>query len=150
MDPEYLGRPLDVNPEDLPTGAFLTGGEAWSEFRAGRVDAQHFGVEGTDNWGPGEIHGNAIRDLAALNKVEMLPWDEWGRMKQSYQGKTGPDYDELLDKVAAVCAADDTSEIVDLYSLDELRAPAGLMSNDHSAVVPKRSLQDRPVLLHRP
>ena len=127
-DPEYLGRPLDVNPEDLPTGAFLTGGEAWSEFRAGRVDAQHFGVEGTDNWGPGEIRGNAIRDLAALNKVEMLPWDEWGRMKQSYQGKTGPDYDELLDKVAAVCAADDTSEIVDLYSLDELRAPAGLIS----------------------
>ena len=55
----------------------------------------------------------------------MLPWDEWGRMKQSYQGKTGPDYDELLDKVAAVCAADDTSEIVDLYSLDDVRAPAG-------------------------
>ncbi len=25
---------------------------------------------------PAEISGNTVRDLAALNKVEMLPWDE--------------------------------------------------------------------------
>jgi hypothetical protein len=32
----------------------------------------------------------------------MLPWDEWGRMDASYQGQTGPDYDELLDTIADV------------------------------------------------
>ena len=26
------------------------------------------------------IAGNLVRDLAALNKVELLPWDDWGAM----------------------------------------------------------------------
>jgi hypothetical protein len=42
-----------------------------------------------------------------VNKVETLPWDEWGRMAASYQGKTGPDYDVLIDTIAAVCITDD-------------------------------------------
>ena len=54
-------------------------------------------MTGPHAWGPAEIRGNAIRDLAALRKLEMLPWDEWGRMTASYQGKTGPDYDALMD-----------------------------------------------------
>jgi len=27
-----------------------------------------------------------------MNKVEMLPWDKWGRMTEAYEGRTGPDY----------------------------------------------------------
>ncbi len=127
IDSEHLGRPVLANAEDLPPGAFLTGGEAWSQFREGRIDAQHFGVVGTQNWGPGEIRGNAIRDLAALNKVEMLPWDEWGRMELSYQGKTGPEYDQLIDSVAAACAAPDTSDVAALYALQELQVPRELI-----------------------
>ena len=50
-----------------------------------------------------------IRDLAALNKTEMLPWDEWGRMSASYRGETGADYDALMDVVAQACAAADKS-----------------------------------------
>ena len=46
-----------------------------------------------------------MKDLAALNKVAVLPWDEWGRKTAVYAGETGVDYDELLDTVAAVCAA---------------------------------------------
>jgi hypothetical protein len=30
-----------------------------------------------------------------LNKVEMLPWDEWGCMTAAYRGETGEDYDDL-------------------------------------------------------
>ena len=50
----------------------------------------------TENWGPAEIRGNAVKDLAALNKVEVLPWDEWGRMTASYEGRTGAEYDRLI------------------------------------------------------
>ena len=46
--------------------------------------------------------GNAIRDLACLNRVETLPWDEWGRMEASYQGRTGADYDALLAATRAL------------------------------------------------
>ena len=55
------------------------------------------------------IRGNRVKDLAALNKVEMLPWDVWGRMQAAYKDQAGTDYDELLDEVAAVCAADETA-----------------------------------------
>ena len=127
IDSEILDQPVLADPGDLRPGEFLTGGEAWSAFRRGRLDAAEFGVPGTDNWGPAEIRGNAIRDLAALNKVEMLPWDEWGRMTASYQGETGADYDGLLDTIAAVCAGDDTAAVRDLYALDELEVPQGLI-----------------------
>jgi hypothetical protein len=128
IDSEILGQSILAKPEDLRPGQFLSGGEAWKAFRAGHIDAARYGVYGTGNWGPGEIRGNAIKDLAALNKVEMLPWDEWGRMDASYQGQTGADYDELLDTIAGVCAADDPSAVADLYARDELRVPPELIS----------------------
>ena len=128
IDSEILGQSILAEPEDLRPGQFLTGGEAWQAFRSGHIDAARYGVYGTGNWGPGEIRGNAIRDLAALNKVEMLPWDEWGRMDASYKGQTGADYDELLDTIADACAADDPSAVADLYACDELRVPPGLIS----------------------
>ncbi len=76
---------------------------------------------------PAEIRGNAVKDLAALNKVEMLPWDVWGRMIAAYNNETGEDYDELLDEVAAVCATDDPAALAGLYAHDDLLVPAELI-----------------------
>jgi hypothetical protein len=95
IDSEILGQSVLTHPEDVRPDEFLTGGEAWDAFRRGEIDTSHFGVYGTENWGVGEIRGNAVKDLAALNKVETLPWDVWGLMEDAYQGKTGADYDEL-------------------------------------------------------
>lgn len=128
IDPEILGKDILSDPENLRPGQFLSGGEAWAAFREGRIDAARFGVHGTANWGPAEIRGNAVKDLAALNKVEMLPWDEWGRMDASYKGQTGADYDELIDTIARVCADDDPTAIADLYDLDELKVPLALIA----------------------
>ncbi len=127
IDSEILGGTVVARPGDLAIGEFLTGGEAWIAYRAGRIDAATFGVPGTENWGPAEIRGNAVRDVAALNKVEMLPWDEWGRMDASYQGKTGPAYDVLMDTIATVCAADDPAGIAALYASEDLTVPAALI-----------------------
>ncbi|MEP7024803.1 MAG: transglutaminase, partial [Actinomycetota bacterium] len=71
--------------------------------------------------------GNAVKDLAALNKVEMLPWDEWGRMEESYDGRTGDDYDQLIDTVASVCASGGTAAVQELYGREELTVPASLI-----------------------
>jgi hypothetical protein len=128
VDPEILGGEVLECPERLQPGEFLSGGEAWSAFRRGEVDAATFGVYGTDNWGPAEIRGNAVKDLAALNKVEMLPWDEWGRMTAAYNNETGADYDDLLDTLARVCDADDQGALCALYAHVDLLVPPDMIS----------------------
>lgn len=75
IDPEILDGDVVAQSQDLRPGEFLSGGEAWQLVRSGQTSAMDFGVFGTENWGPGEIRANAMRDLAALNKIEMLPWD---------------------------------------------------------------------------
>jgi hypothetical protein len=127
VDTQHLESGFVAHPEDLQPGEFLTGGEAWPSYRAGQVDATHFGVFGTQNWGPAEIRGNVIRDLAALNKAEMLPWDEWGRMTASYRGETGPDYDALIDEIAAICVTGDESAVAACYARDELQVPPDMI-----------------------
>jgi hypothetical protein len=127
VDVQHLDNGFTARPDDLAAGEFLTGGEAWAACRSGLLDAATFGVDGTENFGPGEIRGNAIRDLAALNKIEMLPWDEWGRMAESYQGRTGEDYDLLMDEIAAVCAADEAAAVARLYQSQDLPVPPELI-----------------------
>ena len=129
VDTEHLDHGYVPRPEDLAEDEFLTGGEAWAQYRKGLIDPQMFGVPGTDHaWGPAEISGNAVRDLAALCTYEMLPWDEWGRMTAAYAGTTGPDYDRLIDEVAAVCSADDPSALTGLYAHEDLTVPVRLLS----------------------
>ena len=105
VDAEILGFDFVDRPEDLADGEFLSGGEAWTLCREGGADPAHFGVHGLPRQrGIGEVRGNAVRDLAALNKVELLPWDAWGRMEASYDGRTGADYDALMDRIAETCS----------------------------------------------
>jgi hypothetical protein len=85
IDPEIPGGTVLDHPGDLRPGEFLGGGKAWAAFRRGAIDAARFGVCGTGNRGPAEIRGNAVKDLAALNKAGMLPWDERGRMTAAYR-----------------------------------------------------------------
>ncbi len=90
-------------------------GEAWEQIREGVCDAMDFGVIGTENWGAGEIRGNLMRDVAALMKIEMLPWDEWGSMTESYNGETGSEFDRLMDEAAEACASRNRSSIDQIH-----------------------------------
>jgi Transglutaminase-like superfamily len=129
VDVEHLGASYVSRPDDLAPDEFRTGGEAWQWYRRGGVDGMTFGVVGTsDAWGPAEIRGNAIRDLAALNRVEVLPWDNWGRMQDSYDGKTGAEYDALIDQIAAACADPSGSAAQELYRTPELTVPPALLT----------------------
>ena len=66
------------DPADVPRDRFLVAGQAWQMCRQGKADPGAFGI--LDMYGLWFVAGNVIRDLAALNNKEMLPWDVWGGM----------------------------------------------------------------------
>ena len=116
IDSEILGFGFVRRPDDLAPGEFLAGGEAWRAYRSDGRDPMTFGVYGTENWGAAEIVGNAIRDVAALNKVEMLPWDEWGPMRACYDGGVTAEVESLMESIADSCAAEDLAAVAALYA----------------------------------
>jgi Transglutaminase-like superfamily len=67
---------LDFDPADQPAGKFLTGAEAWLACRSGDVDPQEFGI--FDQRGLWFVFGDLMLDLAAINGIELLPWDGLG------------------------------------------------------------------------
>jgi hypothetical protein len=128
IDPEYVDRetPGTAQVDDLRPGEFLTAGEAWQLTRSGEEDSSDFGVVGTENWGPGEIRGNAMRDLASIaHRIELLPWDEWGPMAASYDGRTGDDFDELMDQLAEASQTENDAELERIYA--QLEVPQSLI-----------------------
>ena len=113
----------DFDPLDVPRDRFITGGHAWQMVRTGEADPDTFGI--FDMKGTWFIVGNLIRDVAALNKMELLPWDCWGAM-------VGPDEpippisERLFDRAAAVSWGDNDTfaALRALYDAEEgLRVP---------------------------
>jgi hypothetical protein len=114
---------IDFDPFDVPRDRFLNGGRAWQMCRQEGVDPDLFGI--FDMKGLWFVRGDLIRDFAALNKMELLPWDSWGLI-QGYDQDLSQEGLALLDRVAALCQADDSAfgEIRALYDTDErLRVP---------------------------
>jgi hypothetical protein len=114
---------LDFNPLDVPRDRFIIAGDAWQQCRAGRADASRFGI--LDMHGLWFIAGNVLRDLASLNRMEMLPWDVWGLMAMGDDALTD-EQKTLLDHIAALTLAGDNkfAEIRAIYESDDrLRVP---------------------------
>ena len=116
-----------VDPVDVPRDAFLVGGLAWQDCRHGDRDPGRFGVSVAGLTGMWEIQGNVVRDLAALAKVETLPWDNWGVIGRHFDTLAQDDR-ELLDRAAAVSAAGGPLQAARdlLDAADDLRPPADL------------------------
>jgi hypothetical protein len=103
---------LDFDPSDQPEGEFLTGAEAWLLCRAGDADPDDFGI--FDEHGLWFVLGDLMLDLAAINKVELLPWDSWGTSGGPGWKPTSTELDEI-DRLASVIVHDDGTEIRDCY-----------------------------------
>jgi len=97
------------------------------------TEVLRFGI--FDMWGLPYISGNLINDFAALNKVEMLPWDSWGMMTGPYH-PVSSDALVVLDDLAAFVNADDFAAIHARYRDDErLRVPADILTFLNGEVV---------------
>jgi hypothetical protein len=117
---------IDFDPLDVPRDRFIIAGDAWQMCRAGRAEPHRFGlsfIAGLN--GLWFVAGNVLRDLAALNRMESLPWDVWGLMEMNDAGLSD-EKKALLDRVAALTLAGDNtfSEMRAIYESDDrLRVP---------------------------
>ena len=118
---------IPFNPLDVPRDQFLVGGAAWGLCRSGAADPEQFGI--FDMHGLGFIRGNLVRDVAALNKVELLPWDCWGVILS--ESLDDPSDLALLDEAAALTSGDvpDWERVRALYENDpRLRVDGSILS----------------------
>lgn len=114
---ELRERVLGFNPRDLKPGEFMTAGQAWKLCRQGKADPMRFGIGcpirpewGIDSlYGLWFVRGQLMRDFAALNKVETVPylvricrkldWKAWRLVGAADGELTGGEL-KLLDEVA--------------------------------------------------
>jgi hypothetical protein len=114
----------DFDPCHVPRDQFLPGGLAWQMCHQGEADPNSFGYGDTVGGLP-NIRGNLVRDIAFLNKVEILGWDYWGLIEAD-DADLDEDDRELLDRAAELSLAgnDGFAALRALYLSDmRLRVP---------------------------
>jgi hypothetical protein len=122
---EHLGIGFDLT--DVPRDQFVVAGDAWTATRAGRADPDRFGLTTIHEAGAWWIAANLMRDAAALDGVELLPWDLWGAMPEP-----GDVVDvELFDDLAAATAGPSMADVRRLLADDRLRVPSEVFNVQH-------------------
>ncbi len=122
---------IDHDVRDVPRDRFLVAGDAWVRCRSGAADPSTFGILVGELRGLWFIAGELVRDLAALNKMEMLPWDVWGAMPKPNEQLTDEQQLALFDRLATLTRAPDASftELRRVYETDDrLRVPASVLN----------------------
>jgi len=90
---------ITFDPCDVPGDHYLAGAEAWQLCRAGDMDPDRFGFSRW--WGWGYLRHSLLRDLLALNKVEILPWESAG-LPEKEEAKVSQQDRATLDRIAAL------------------------------------------------
>jgi hypothetical protein len=108
---------LPFHPLEVPRDQFIVGGAAWKLCRAGQANPDQFGI--FDMHGMDFVKGDFVRDVASLNKLELLPWDCWGLILNNYV-TLPPDDLSMLDRLADLTEADvpDFDLVHQLYDSD--------------------------------
>lgn len=138
---------FSFDPCHVPKNQFLPGGQAWQLCRRSEADPNTFGYGETVGGLP-NIRGNLVRDIAFLNKVEILGWDYWGLIEADDTDLDANDL-ALLDKAATLSLAGTGGfqELRSLYLRDmRLRVPPVVRRSDDVTFTPEDILKGDPSL----
>lgn len=127
---------ISFDPLDVPRDQFIVGGAAWKMCRSGKADPAHFGI--FDLHGIDFVKGDFLRDVASLNKMELLPWDCWGLILDEYENLP-PDDLSMLDRLADLTDTDvpDFDPVRQLYESDRrLRVGDSIQSFVNGTLLP--------------
>lgn len=117
---------VKINTCDVPNDSFVFASKAWQMYRAGEADPARFGIFAGGPAGVAFIRSGLVRDLAALNKQELLCQDVWGLAEVQDEKTLSRDDQELLDRVAALTLSGNAfAEMQMLYQRESrLRVPS--------------------------
>jgi hypothetical protein len=143
VDPQ-LAEHDEFDVLDVPADKFLTGPLAWAQCRSGALDPDRFVVApdlmepSTRSWP--QLTYNLIQDLAALNKHEMILWDEWGLLNDETTDteKLAPKLDALADLLQSADHAVD--QIRSAFNDVTLRVPEVVTSTSPATNTPVQIL----------
>lgn len=94
---------IGFSPSDVPRTQFIDASTAWSLLREGKIDPAKTGLSAVGIQGMWFAAGSVFRDIAALNKEEMLPWDAWSLGRELAPGQDLPARTaEFLDRVSGL------------------------------------------------
>ncbi len=92
---------ISFEPWDVPRDQFLDASTTWRRLRSGALSPDKVGLSviGLSGWW--FAAQSVLRDVAALNQIEMLPWETWSVGGGFEPGRDiAPQMIDALDKVA--------------------------------------------------
>lgn len=90
---------IDFNTLDIPNEKFYLASTAWKMCREGKAKSRNFGRHQKLRGWP-FMRGSLVQELAALNKIEVLPTDLWWDLATKDDDRLSPEERELLDHMA--------------------------------------------------
>jgi hypothetical protein len=93
---------IQIDTLDVPRDQFLVAGKAWQLCRSGEANPDDFGLAPDSMHGLWYIQSQLVRDLAAMNRMELLCWDCWGLGNADPKEDPSASNTILLDRVAAL------------------------------------------------
>ena len=138
LDPEVtdsFAAKAGFDPLDVPSDKFVTGPRAWMAARSEEIDPErcmgapffpHDLEHEPRSKGWFSLRHHLVQDLAALNKAEMLVWDQWGILHEDDPLSRASMLDLLAREISDPdCAAD---RIVEWGRREGLRVPRKVTS----------------------
>lgn len=124
---------ITFSPVDVPRDRFVSAGATWLGIRRGMLDAGRCGVWGLRLTGEWFVASSVVRDLATLNKREVLGWDYWGIIRPlSLAGTPVPESTAArIDTLAELIAGPevDWKTVRGTYESDDtVRVPSSVLS----------------------
>lgn len=119
------------NVLDVPADKFFKPAESWILCRQGELHPQAFGIFQPEMRGLWFIAGNLVKDVASMQKNELLQWDAWSGMPRPNNSMTNKKTLKFFDELAALMTEPDknSSEISSLY--ESIKVPDRVFNAMH-------------------
>lgn len=119
------------NVLDLPNDKFFKPAESWLACRQGKLDPQKFGIFQPEMRGLWFIAGNLVKDVASMQKKELLQWDAWSGMPRPNNSMTNKKTLKFFDDLAELMIEPDANSVKIQKHYQDIKVPDRVFNAMH-------------------